>query len=312
MRLGTSVFRDETRFSNQLDRASGKLNPMQGGGGAGPLGMTITPWVKRIMVTTAVFSIVGAIAYAWMGSSIPLHLGLTPQSVWGGGDLGPVPALWQLLTYPFVIFHPIGLLLAILMFGWFGGTLESWWGSVRFFKYFFGLTTVVAGLTVLLALFWPNLAAQTFLGPFPIIAAMIVAWGLTFPDRVIRLFFVLPVKGIHMVWISAGITTLYIIFSGAVAPFVPHILGMVFSAALVTGVWRGRKLWLYLQKWKIQSQIKREQDARKRRVGKAGHLRVVDPDESPEDEETRRDGGDDDGGKGNGAGKNGAGNGWLH
>ncbi len=280
--------------------------------------MMFTPWVKRIMVATATLSIVGAIAHAWMGSTVPIHLGLHPPAVLGAGALAPLPALWQIVTYPFVIFHPIGLILSILMYGWFGGTLESWWGSVRFFKYFFGLTAGVAVCTVLLSFFWENLAAQTFLGPFPIIAAMIVAWGLTFPDREIRLFFVLPVKGIHMVWISAGITLLYIIFSGAIAPFFPHVLAMLVSVLLVTGAWKGRRLGLYLKKWKIEAQIKREQEARRRRVGKAGHLRVVEPDEASGDEDEsdpENGGGDDDGGgggKGNGAGKNGAGGGWVH
>jgi membrane associated rhomboid family serine protease len=277
------------------------MNPMGQGGGMGPLGMLITPWVKRVMITTAVLSIVGAIALMWMGSNVPLHLGLQPRSVWGGGDL-PIPALWQILTYPFLALHPIALLLAILMYGWFGGTLESWWGSPRFFKFYFGITALSAVVTVLLSFFWPALAAERFLGPYPILGAMIVAWGLTFPDREVRLFFVLPVKGIHIVWISVGITVLYVIFSGSVAPFVPHIVAMAASALTVTGAWRGRRVFLQMRKLQIQAQIRREEEARKKRLAKAGHLRVVDPKEGDPEADDK-----------DGKGKNGAGSGgWLH
>ncbi len=275
--------------------------------------MIFTPWVKRIMIATATLSILSAIIMMWMGSTMPLHLGLQPRSVWGGGDLAPIPAVWQLLTYPFVHLQVFGLLLAMLMYGWFGGTLEAWWGSVRFFKFFFGLTVGVAAITVVLSFFWPALAEARFLGPFPIIAAMIVAFGLTFPDREIRLFFVLPVKGIHLVWISVGITVLSIIFSGALAPFVPHIIAIASSVLLVTGSWRGRRMWLYVRKWQVESQIKREQEARKRRVEKVGHLRVVEPDDPPEQDDSAAGDDDDGGGKGNGSGQgNGAGGRWFH
>ncbi|MDF1564232.1 MAG: rhomboid family intramembrane serine protease [Deltaproteobacteria bacterium] len=282
------------------------MNPMgQGGGRQGPLGMHLTPWVLRIMIATAVLSIVGALSVSWLGSRIPLALVFQPAALWGAGEILPgVPAIWQLVTYPFfVLSGPLVLVFAVLVYGWFAGTLEDWWGSRRFLLFFLLLSAGPALLTTALAPFWPALAAFTFVGPSPVLEGMIIAWGLTFRDRQILLMFVLPVKGIHLVVITVAWIVLAIIFAGTFVPFVPDLFGMLLGAVIVSGTWRPRKLTLLVRKWSIERQIRRERDARKKRVEEASHLSVA-PDPDEDDDEG-------DAGPGPRAGKNADGE-WLN
>lgn len=274
------------------------MNPMGQGGGQGPLGMLLTPWVKRLMIATAALSIIGGVATVWMHSAAPLLFVLEPAAVFGRGALLPgIPAIWQILTYPFFVLNLIGLLFSVLLYGWFAGALEEWWGSKRFLRFFIIVSVGAAVLTVLLSLVWPALAAARIMGPYPVLEGLIIAWGLTFPRQQVYLFFILPVQGLHLVYLTVGIVALYILFSGHVAPVVPQIFGMGIGAVIVTGIWKPRFLVLRWRKFKVEREIAQERRRRKDRVSKAEHLHVIDEDDDG--------GGDDDkkppGRRGNGA-----------
>lgn len=275
------------------------MNPSGAGGGlAGSLGMQLTPWVKRLMIATGVLSIVGGLSLAWMGSRVPYWFLLQPMAIWGqGSELPGVPALWQLFTYPFFVLDPINLLFSILMYGWFAGAMESRWGSRRFLTFAAMISLGAGGGATLLALVWPALAESTIAGPFPLLEGLIIAWGLTFPDREIRLFFVLPVKGIHLVYLTLGMVALFIIFTGTFVPFVPQLIGMAIAGAIVTGVWKPKRMMLHVKKKQVEWELRRERDKRKRRVADATHLKPIDG----------GDEGDDPPKNGNGAP-----GGWLH
>lgn len=283
------------------------MMPQGQGGGYGPLGMLFTPWVKRLMIATGVLSVVGAVLIRWMGVQAPLAFVLQPAAVWGHGSMLPgIPALWQPFTYLFFVFDPLGLIFALALYGWFAGSMEAWWGSRRFLRFVLMVGVGSAALTVLVALAWPNLAGTLVMGPYPLIEGLVIAWGLTFKNQEVRLYFILPVKGIHLVWLTVGIVAVQIIFSGSVAPFVPQLIGMGIAASLVTGLWRFDRARLHLRKWWVETQLKNERSRRKRRVkNEASHLRVVDED-------------DDEAGRGKGPSGNGTsgdgthGGGWLN
>jgi len=210
---------------------------------------------------------------------------LQPAAIYGqGSGLPGIPAVWQLVTYPFFLFAPLSLLFAILLYGWFAGTMEAWWGAKRFLRFFFIVSIGSALLAVAVAPFWPALAAAYVPGPYPVIEGLVIAWGLTFPNRTIYLFFILPVKGMLMVWLTVGIVALYIIFSGEIAPFMPQIFGMAIAAVIVTGVWRPRKLTLRMKKWRIERELQKSKRDRKRRVEGQDRLHVVDKDDEDDDE----------------------------
>jgi apolipoprotein N-acyltransferase len=96
--------------------------------------------------------------------------------------------------------------------------------------------------TTVLALAWPALRSRLYAGPWPVIDALVVAWGLLHPARKIALYGVLPLTGRHLVWLTIGVTILFALFRG-VAPFVPHLL--VVAGALAwfgpLRAWRTRR-----------------------------------------------------------------------
>ena len=62
--------------------------------------------------------------------------------------------------------------------------------------------------------------------------AAIIAWGMLFPAREIRLYGVLRLTGRHLVWLTLGLPA-FALFSG-LAAFVPH-----FATELLTLGWLG-------------------------------------------------------------------------
>lgn len=44
--------------------------------------------------------------------------------------------------------------------------------------------------------------------------ALTIAWGLNFPDRVIRIYFVIPLRGFVLAWGSVALTMAFSIYNG--------------------------------------------------------------------------------------------------
>jgi len=136
---------------------------------------------------------------------------------------------WQLLTYGFL--HGDMTHIAFNMFGlWmFGQDLERLWGSQRFLTYFL-VCVVGAGVIQLLVAGWQG-------GIYPTVGAsgglfgLLIAFGLTFPNRIIMpLFPPIPMRAITFVFVF-GLLELYLGVSGntpGIANFA-HLGGMLFG-----------------------------------------------------------------------------------
>lgn len=109
--------------------------------------------------------------------------------------------LWQPVTYLFLhggFWHLLFNLFALWMFGM---PVESQWGGRDFLKYFL-LCGVGAGLcSIALA---PGSPAPT-IGSSGSVYGLIVAFALLYPDAVVYLYFLIPVRAIHMAFIFAGL-----------------------------------------------------------------------------------------------------------
>jgi membrane associated rhomboid family serine protease len=125
--------------------------------------------------------------YAW-GPELIHWLGLTPALVKKG-------YFWQLGTYLFLhggLFHILFNMFALWMFGC---EIERAWGTREFVKYYF-LTGIGAGLlTFILSI---NSYIPT-IGASGAIFGILVAFAVMFPDRLIYLYFILPVKAKYLV-----------------------------------------------------------------------------------------------------------------
>jgi membrane associated rhomboid family serine protease len=139
--------------------------------------------------------------------------------------------LWQLGTYLFLhggFFHILFNMLALWMFG---SELESLWGTRRFVRFYF-ITGV--GAAICSTLVAPN-STIPIIGASGAVYGILAAYGILFPDRILLLYFVIPIKAKYFVlilgalafWSSLSAT------GGGVA-HIAHLGGMLFG-------------WLYLR-----------------------------------------------------------------
>jgi membrane associated rhomboid family serine protease len=168
---------------------------------------------------------------------------LLPRGAWAGLMLWPLDSAylsfmpWQLLTYGFL--HGGVSHIAFNLFGlWmFGRDIENFMGQKRFLIYY--LTCVVgAGIVQLIV-------SKISGSPYPTLGAsggvfgVLLAYGLTFPNRTVMLLMPpMPIKALYLV-IGYGLMELYLGVSGrgaGVANFA-HLGGMLFGFLLIQ-YWR--------------------------------------------------------------------------
>ncbi len=140
---------------------------------------------------------------------------------------------WQLVTYGFLHGSPIHLIFNMFMLWMFGRELELMMGARRFLIYYM---TCVIGAGVI------QIVVSALEGsPYPVVGAsggvfgLLLAFGMTFPNRMIMLLFPpIPMKAKYMV-VLFGILELYLGLSGrapGIANFA-HLGGMLFGFLLI-------------------------------------------------------------------------------
>ncbi len=176
----------------------------------------ITPAVKILLIAN-----VGIFIFqTFLDYSFILIFGLVPQLVWK--EL----YIWQLFTYQFLhggLFHLLFNMLALWMFGC---DLERRWGSRFFTKYYF-VSAVGGG--ILNALLIPSQMVPS-IGASGGIYGILLAYGLTYPNRTVYFYFLFPIKMKHFVMIIGAIS-LYSSFTASQTgvAHLAHMGGMVFG-----------------------------------------------------------------------------------
>jgi membrane associated rhomboid family serine protease len=207
---------------------------------------------------------VGGLILAILGSSLLAQFSRTL------GDWGVLlpPAvregeLWRLVTWTFLSGSPLELIFTTLMLIWFGRDLAWAWGTRRLLLTWLGFGAASAAAVVLLSLVDPGLDRAAFAGPSPPMAALIVAWGLLYPERHLSFWGVLPLTGMQLVWITIGGTLFFGAFGGlrSVVPDLAAELLMLlwFRGLSPRGAWQSFRMWL----------------GQRRMRRRAQHLRVV-------------------------------------
>jgi membrane associated rhomboid family serine protease len=131
--------------------------------------------------------------------------------------LGLVPVLvlkkyyiWQLVTYMFLHGGFLHLIFNMFILWMFGSELEARWGRNMFLRYYF-ITGIGAGMVYVLARY--NSFIPT-IGASGAIFGLLLAFGLTFPNRYVYLYFFIPVKAKFLVLIFGAIE-FFAAFTGA-------------------------------------------------------------------------------------------------
>ena len=153
-------------------------------------GGPMTPAVKQLMIINGSVFIIQQIAGLFSTNMLEVVFGLSH------GGFAQSFMLWQPFTYMFlhggwlhIIFNLIGLWM-------FGGELEQIWGRSRFFKYYI-LSGIGAGFFIAIMNYYVALqygSSAVTIGASGAIYAILLAYGLTWPNREVLLYFLLPVK----------------------------------------------------------------------------------------------------------------------
>lgn len=184
----------------------------------------ITTAVKYlIVINTGIF--IAELLFLGLPFDISLSpvLGLAPALFWRG-------ALWQPVTYMFLHGGMFHLLINMFILWMFGTPLESTWGSRGFLNFFF-ICGVGAGLLN---------AAVTPTGTVPVVGAsgaiygLLMAFGILFPNRLIYIWGVFPVKAKYFV-IGVGAIEFLSAMSAVQSNIahVAHLGGMVFGLVYI-------------------------------------------------------------------------------
>jgi len=145
--------------------------------------------------------------------------------------------IWRLVTAalihdPNVVGH---IIFSLLVLYFFATPLEERWGTRRLFVFL----ALAAGFSFLVeSLIWlvaPGAAASHWLGGMVLGDACLVAWALGARGETIRLYFVIPMKPMVLVWLMVGYNVLRIIAlerppEGQFAPFAAMLAGFLFGA----------------------------------------------------------------------------------
>jgi membrane associated rhomboid family serine protease len=184
--------------------------------GPGPL----TPGIKLLVITNVV-----VFAVTFFVPAVTLWLGLRPADVFTRG------ALWQPLTYMFVhsgIFHILFNMLALWMFG---VELERMWGTRYFMKFYFVSGVGAAVTTLALSMLPLSLAESLYdsltIGASGAVYGVLLAYGLSFPNRPIYMYFVFPIPAKYFVLIIGAISFFSSLGGGSGIAHTTHLGGLL-------------------------------------------------------------------------------------
>ena len=208
------------------------------------IGGSISPAVKALVIANAtVFVFEGVLRLAGFASADDIFrffFSLTPNLVYGR------LFVWQLASYLFLHGDLGHILINMLMLWMFGVEMERLWGARRFLNYYF-LTGIGAGIVT--CFFSPE---SRTIGASGAIFGVMLAYGMTFPNRQILFWFIFPMKAKHFVMLLAGIelwiSSQYV--SDGIGHFA-HLGGMLFGYLYLKRAWRVRE-WIAGMKWRAR------------------------------------------------------------
>ncbi len=207
--------------------------------------------LKVVLVAILVLGIFNALLATWVPGGEQVFLAMVC-------DFGRLRQgqLWRILTSGLLTStdHYSHLLFTLLGFYFLAPDLERLWGDGRLLR-FLGLAIIGGNLTVMAVdALVPDFGQGRFhpnavFGADAALAAIAVAWSQLNADRTVNMFFVLPVRGKYLLWITLGFCVLDLIYpavipEGVVAPFGGVAVGLLLGGtpSLVRTAWLRLKL----------------------------------------------------------------------
>ena len=175
--------------------------------------------------------------------------GLVPKLVWSER------MIWQPFTYLFLhggIWH---VLINMFVLWMFGSELERLWGRHEFLKFYF-ITGIGSGLVTMLF----DLQSMTpIVGASGAVYGVLLAYGLTYPNRTVYLYGIIPIKSI---WFVLGIG--FIAFMSSFnnmsqISHMTHLSGMLIGYFILKKSFHWSGLWFQIRKKTLEYRIQKEE-----------------------------------------------------
>ena len=194
------------------------------------------------------------------GLFFPLF-GLVPRMVWS--EL----MIWQPFTYLFFhggIWH---VLINMFVLWMFGSELERLWGKSHFLKFYF-VTGVGSGLLTML---FSLQSITPIVGASGAVYGVLLAYGLTYPNRQIYLYGIIPIKSIWFV-IGIGMIAFMSSFNNiSQVSHITHLSGMLIGYLMLKRPVEWRSLWFSIRKRTLEYRVVQEEK-------KATHRQKIEQD----------------------------------
>ena len=194
------------------------------------------------------------------GLFFPLF-GLAPRMVWS--EL----MIWQPFTYLFFhggIWH---VLINMFVLWMFGSELERLWGKSHFLKFYF-VTGVGSGLLTML---FSLQSITPIVGASGAVYGVLLAYGLTYPNRQIYLYGIIPIKSIWFV-IGIGMIAFMSSFNNiSQISHITHLSGMLIGYLMLKRPVEWRSLWFSIRKRTLEYRVVQEEK-------KATHRQKIEQD----------------------------------
>jgi membrane associated rhomboid family serine protease len=235
----------------------------------------VTPVVKALLIASGALFLVQLSLEQFAGFSLSPILGFVPARLVNGW-------IWQLLTYSFLHASLFHVLFNLLVVWTVGSELEGLWGAKTFTGYYV-VCAVGAALThgiFSLVGFGPGAFAPV-IGSSGVVYGLLLAYGILFGDRTMYFFMLFPMQARYFVMLLGGVELVSSVFSGRDGvSHLAHLGGMVTGFAFLAGMasWRKRQ--------RFQATKDHVSHERKKRLKKAGHLRIVKGREEDDDPKT--------------------------
>ena len=213
--------------------------------------ITIPSGVKFLLIVNVVVFIL--IELSGQESLLFRTFGLVPSLVWSKFKI------WQLFTYLFIhggIFHIFFNMFVLWMFG---KDLESQWGKMEFLLFYF-VCGIGAGLITVL--FSVN-SIVPIVGASGAIYGLLLAYGFTYPNQMVYLYGLVPIKVKYMV-LGLGAIAFFASLSASQSnvSHITHLSGMIIGLIFIyfNINWKVIKLWYIRMRLKGLSQQPAKQD----------------------------------------------------
>lgn len=197
-----------------------------------------TPLVKTLIIVCAAVFVLQLAA----GPEIISIFGLTPYLVLKKFFV------WQVATYLF-LHAGLGHLFVNMFTLWmFGSELERSLGRRNFLKFYFAAGMGAGLLSILVNPF----SQIPTIGASGSIYGILMAYGMLYPNRIIYLYFLFPVKVKYFVAVIGAVAFLFSISApGSTTAHIAHLGGMIFAFVYLKGWFSWSKIRQSYFRWRL-------------------------------------------------------------